>query len=415
MKKAILVFLVNLISVATIWGQTEIIFPEKSLSLNQSIKNQMKNAYFNLPVGGELILSVLSGKEMKKLNAKDKVGFSRSRASKLANYCKDSLYIHPLRITYIFTPLDQQKPVLSSTNASYRNFTNRSGIYNLVVSRSEYHSFSGFLDTTKMKSKIVIINQSESNYITGDFVRIYVPENAFDCTCEKIKFELKEYFELSDLLFSGLTTTSDDKLLETGGMLYLAAFCNSKRITLSKSINIQWVYEISQDGFQGFSGALTRKMINWEVDKNILLRNPVLTSDEDSWEEEDGRSNIDRLLITTKELGWINADKFLQVQNATQLIVKTKKYNAKTYVRLIFEDTKSILPGYFINSDKTRVEFSKIPSGKDSKLLIYEIVNKTNMKWAIIKVTTGEVGYIENIELKESSISEFKSKTKGIW
>ena len=156
-------------------------------------------------------------------------------------------------------------------------------------------------------------------------------------------------------------------------------------------------------------------MINWEVDKNILLRNPVLTSDEDSWEEEDGRSNIDRILITTKELGWINADKFMQVQNATQLIVKTKKSNAKTYVRLIFKDTKSILPGYFINSDKTRVEFSKIPSGKDTKLLIYEIVNKTNMKWAIIKVTTGEIGYIENIELKESSISEFKSKTKGIW
>ena len=59
MKKAILVFLVNLISVATIWGQTEIIFPEKSLSLNQSIKNQIKNAYFNLPVGGELILKLL--------------------------------------------------------------------------------------------------------------------------------------------------------------------------------------------------------------------------------------------------------------------------------------------------------------------------------------------------------------------
>ena len=77
MKKAIFIFLVNLISVVTIWGQTEIIFPEKSLSLNQSIKNKMKNAYFNLPVGGELILSVLSGKEIKKLNAKDKVEFSK--------------------------------------------------------------------------------------------------------------------------------------------------------------------------------------------------------------------------------------------------------------------------------------------------------------------------------------------------
>mgnify|MGYP006089227109 FL=1 len=82
MKKAIFIFLVNLISVLTIWGQTEIIFPEKSLSLNQSIKNKMKNAYFNLPVGGELILSVLSGKEIKKLNAKDKVEFSKIPSGK---------------------------------------------------------------------------------------------------------------------------------------------------------------------------------------------------------------------------------------------------------------------------------------------------------------------------------------------
>ncbi|MFQ3326427.1 MAG: hypothetical protein ACI8YC_001063 [Salibacteraceae bacterium] len=257
------------------------------------------------------------------------------------------------------------------------------------------------------------MKKSEEEYIYGEFVKIRIPENSFDCSCEKIKFEMKEYFSITDILLSGLTTRSDDKILETGGMLYLAAFCNGKGITLKNKIEIQWLDRIEVSNFKAFIGVNSRKMINWKLDQDINLTNPVLDEEFEMNEEE--FNEIDKIFITTNKLGWINADKFIESEDNTNLIVKVNTTSPALCVRLIFKKNKTVLPGYFTNHDKTILEFNKIPNGKKSSLLVYEFINKTTINWNIVELTTGDKNVIENLILKKSSMDEFKNSTRVLW
>lgn len=413
MKKTALFTLILLLSNSSIWAQLNLVFETKSSQINDEIAQQINEAYLNLKNGDELLINVLSSKEIKKLKDEDKIGFSRSRCNKIIDYCKSALTIHPLNIQYIFKPLAPPEKVISSTNKAYRSFTNRSGIYNLVLYRPETYTPSGTLDTSRLKSKTTTIKKSKEEYIYGEFIKIRIPENSFDCSCEKIEFEMKEYFSITDILLSGLTTRSDDKILETGGMLYLSAFCNGKSITLKNKIDIHWLDRIEVSNFKAFIGVNSRSMINWRLDKDINLVNPVLNEEFEMDEEE--FNEIDKIFISTNKLGWINADKFMESEDNTNLTVRVNKTSPEVCVRLIFKENKTILPGYFTNHDKTILEFNKIPNGKKSSLLVYEFINKTTIKWTIADLTTGDDPVIENLTLKESTLDEFKKSTKLLW
>ena len=146
MKKAVLFTAVVFLLSSSIWAQINLVFENKSSKVNDEIAQQIKEAYLNLKNGDELLISVLSSKELKKLENQDKIGFSRS--NKIINYCTNSLTIQPLNIKYVFTPLASPKKVISSINKAYRNFTNRSGIYNLVIYRADTYTHSGIADTS---------------------------------------------------------------------------------------------------------------------------------------------------------------------------------------------------------------------------------------------------------------------------
>ena len=271
MKKAVLFTAVVFLLSSSIWAQINLVFENKSSKVNDEIAQQIKEAYLNLKNGDELLISVLSSKELKKLEDQDKIGFSRSRSNKIINYCTNSLTIQPLNIKYVFTPLASPKKVISSINKAYRNFTNRSGIYNLVIYRADTYTHSGIADTSWLKSKITTIKKSEEEYIYSEFVKIGIPENSFDCSCEKIEFEMNE----------------------------------------------------------------------------------------------EQFNEIDKIFITTNKLGCINADKFIESEENTNLIVKMNTTSPRLCARLIFKNNKKTLPGYFTNHDKTVLEFNKIPNGKN--------------------------------------------------
>lgn len=51
-------------------------------------------------------------------------------------------------------------------------------------------------------------------------------------SCKCFTLELNEYFDKSDLILNNLTTTSDGRLLESGGMVKLDGFCDGKNYQL---------------------------------------------------------------------------------------------------------------------------------------------------------------------------------------
>ena len=70
-----------------------------------------------------------------------------------------------------------------------------------------------------------------------------IPADAFETeggksVSGKVNFEIKEAFEEYDIMKAGLTTTSDGELLETGGMFFLDATQNGKKLRLKKGKEI---------------------------------------------------------------------------------------------------------------------------------------------------------------------------------
>lgn len=74
----------------------------------------------------------------------------------------------------------------------------------------------------------VIDNAKDTVIETENGMVLVIPENAFvdenGNAITNVNFEVKEAFETADILKAGLTTLSDGRLLETGGMFFLNAY-----------------------------------------------------------------------------------------------------------------------------------------------------------------------------------------------
>lgn len=119
------------------------------------------------------------------------------------------------------------------------------------------------------KSHFFFIDSSKDTTIIGnEGTKISFKANTFDIpNKEKIKIELKEFYKRSDLALSNLTTiTNDEKLLETGGMVFLEATVKNKKVHLKKESNytIEFPYENKKEGMLLFEGVENSNTIVWE-------------------------------------------------------------------------------------------------------------------------------------------------------
>jgi TonB family protein len=81
-----------------------------------------------------------------------------------------------------------------------------------------------------------------------------------------VKFSVTEFYKISDILLSNLSTTSNGQLLETGGMVNITATSNNENLKLKKgqSIEIQFPTKQKENDMQLFSGEWENENhINW--------------------------------------------------------------------------------------------------------------------------------------------------------
>lgn len=84
----------------------------------------------------------------------------------------------------------------------------------------------------------------------------------------EITLLVREYYTMSSMLFANQSTTGDGKLLETGGMIYLAAIANGRQCELKKEKNIKVSFvdkdSVSNNPMQLFLGNRDgANNINW--------------------------------------------------------------------------------------------------------------------------------------------------------
>jgi len=61
------------------------------------------------------------------------------------------------------------------------------------------------------------------------------------------------------------------------------------------------------------------------------------------------------------------------------------------------------------------VVFKNIPDNKKASLFVYEIINDSQIKWAIVDLKTGKVKEITNLNFQTTKYSEFKKVADQLW
>jgi TonB family protein len=83
----------------------------------------------------------------------------------------------------------------------------------------------------------------------------------------KVQVAVSEYYKISDILLSSLSSTSDNKILETGGMIHLSASADSEKCIIKEGsvIEIGFPYSNKKNDMALFNGEWTNNKIDWKL------------------------------------------------------------------------------------------------------------------------------------------------------
>jgi len=84
-----------------------------------------------------------------------------------------------------------------------------------------------------------------------------------------VQIAVKEYYKLSDMLLNNLSTTSGDRIIETGGMIHIAAMAENENCIIKpgREIEIGFPYSEKKDDMVLFNGERTNDGIDWKLSK----------------------------------------------------------------------------------------------------------------------------------------------------
>lgn len=177
--------------------------------------------------------------------------------------------------------------------------------------------------------QVKFIKSSENNIVKGEQgTTLAFPKNTFMNTSgdavENIRVEIKEYYSAKDCFLNGMTTQSNGKLLESGGMIELKAFDEGgSELVISGGSKplISFKNEAEKkDNMQLFYGEITNGKMNWQTEPNETFT--VADTDIrvgmaigfDLFEAQDGEI----VVFYDSKLGWVS----ILVSNQNSLDVK---------------------------------------------------------------------------------------------
>ncbi len=215
-----------------------------------------------------------------------------------------------------------------------------------------------------------IINSLRDTVIEGiQGTKITIPKLAF---CDKngnvvseIKIELREFYKLSDMLFSKLTTICNREIIETGGMVYLNATSENKDLEIVNGKNITIEFKTSYNN--------KMKVFSGEPDSlgNVYWNTQNIEKPTDYIPQVDTipySLNLHNVLTTIK-LGWINCDKFLSFPETTEVFVKNQDgIDTNVFCGLVLKKYNSIIPATFTN--KNVVKFHPVPLNEEATIIL---------------------------------------------
>ena len=370
--------------------------------LTDVVKSEIDSIWDIIKNGSEAEFHLLSKEEKKKLPNNHKYRLTSMRSDSVL------AYLHRKRIAPQYTSIktkyfdDSRKTQFASSNASYKSMVEKKGVISVVAEKDTYsrkffqQSESSLLSSTCNEFTIYPATEQVIYGKQGTVVRF--PANCFSTQgltdVNEIEITLCEYYTIEDILLSGLTTTSADRIIETGGAIYIEARFKKKILHLKTDHPIEIFFPSETDelknGMKPFEGKSRDGLIDWDVEINgdvkkikegtQLFREEQDVEDSSDWEgeewsEEGYYSEADGYLMKVGKMGFINCDRFYDFPVNTELIVSVDS-DVKMSYRLVFEDIKSVLAGYEY-SPNGEMKFPNLPKGKKAMIIAYSISKKT--------------------------------------
>lgn len=120
-------------------------------------------------------------------------------------------------------------------------------------------------------SFIKIYNDSTYHLKTAKGAIVNIPANCFDVPAgSSVDIEIKEAYSMQDILKAGLTTMSNGKLLQSGGMIFFNATADNKPVKFLKEVGLTIPSKVYNNSMKVFKGELTEdSTINWVEPKPV--------------------------------------------------------------------------------------------------------------------------------------------------
>lgn len=316
---------------------------------------------------------------------------------------------------------------------------------------------SEFLSSIKPETQVLNVPSNRNVLVEGakgTVIKIkknsFVFEDGSDVTGE-VQLELEEYYSMLDFYSENLTTKSGDQLIESGGMIRLAASSEGKALKIRDGQSIELNFPKSSDStFQTFYGKrLADGSMDWEVEKEDLATlekrvedgkqaflnysfkdtkyksdttiatrltvvEEVLAETEPIYSKEDLKiaDNLDKYyqVLYTERLGSINCDRFLKARSTVLMRLNLQVTNQNIIPvssHLFFKRINSIL--MLLPVDKSYVLGMKVPRNQEVSVLILAQDTETDQLLFYHDNLKVARDMKRNITLKETTFEEVKA------
>jgi hypothetical protein len=130
-------------------------------------------------------------------------------------------------------------------------------------------SFKTFIDSIKPPvQRFTIKNDKECFLKCKKGTVVYFPSNCFETDSkDSISVQITEYISKQDMYFGDLTTHSDGKIIESGGMAFVECFVKNKKIALKENAKAAIAFPKNkfEDGKLFYGEQTETSEINWKI------------------------------------------------------------------------------------------------------------------------------------------------------
>lgn len=270
--------------------------------------------YLNSLIFGAIVLGIVAGAILW-VNSGDKtekiISTNSQQENKVVPVLTDSLVIKPTVNREIVQNTANEDSVLKTSSTKtisaliqtdtkmsvsdiYKHFDKQTQIFSIHTSR----------DTT------IICKEGTSIEIKANS---FISEKSGKDISGIVQVAVKEYYKISDIILSNLSTTSGNKILETGGMIHITATADYENCIIKQGRNIEigFPYSNKKDDMALFNGEWTKDKMEWELANTTSIV----------------KENVEVVEITVQEAAFVVVEEMPEFPGGVKAIKKYIKEN----------------------------------------------------------------------------------------